>query len=101
GVFIRLVHEPDRTLITVASVGLSSLGLCDAQRIARFEEFQWQFGIQHHWVELVAGGDVAAALQKFILCMHCLGGSSGVRANHVFKLYYVSGLAHGMIGLCW
>ena len=86
-------------LIAVAGVLLGTLGLSDAQRIARFEEFQRQLGIQNHGVELVAGGNVAAALHQFVLCVHCLGGSLGVFANHVLEHDHIAGLANGVVRL--
>ena len=66
GIFVGIVHQLDRVLIAVAGVLLGSFGLSDAQRIARFKEFQRQLGIQNHGIELVAGGNVAAALHQFV-----------------------------------
>ena len=53
--------------------------------------------MQDHRIEFVAGGNVAAAFEKVILCIHHLGSSLGVVANDVFEHYHVTGLAHRII----
>ena len=84
-------------LIAVTGVGLGSLGLRDAQGVAGFKKFQRQFGIQNDRIELVTGGDVAAAFQKFILGVHRLDGPLGILADHVFEHHHVAGLPHRII----
>ncbi len=84
-------------LIAVAGVRLGSFGLRDAQGIARFKEFQRQLGIQNHRIEFVAGGNVAAAFQKFILCVHRFGSSLGILADDVFEHHDVAGLSNRIV----
>ena len=87
-------------LIAVAGVLLGSLGLSDAQSIARFKEFQRQPGVQNHRVEFVAGGNVATALHEFVLCIYRFRGSLGAFANYILKHNRVAGLTHGIIRFC-
>ena len=92
------IEQPSPTHVVIHGVGLR--GLRDAKGIARFEEFQWQPGIQNHGVELVAGGNVAATLHEFVLRIYRLGSSPGVIPNHVLKHHDVAGLPHGIIRFC-
>src|SRR6202040_2490337 len=100
GILIDLVHQPDRVLVGVVGVGLGSLGLCDAQGIARFKEFQWQPGVQNYGIEFVASGDIAAAFQKFILRVHRLGGSLGILADDVLDHDHVTWLSNRIVRFC-
>jgi hypothetical protein len=84
-------------LIAVMGVGVGALGLRNAQGVARFEEFERQPGIQNHGIELVAGRDVAAALQEVVLGVHRLDSPLGVLADYVFEHDYVTGLANRII----
>src|SRR5579864_1396236 len=86
-------------LIAVAGVLLGSLGFSDAQCISRLKEFQRQLGIHDYRVEFVAGGNVATAFEKVVLCIHHLGSSLGVLANEIFEHDHVAGLAYRIIRL--
>ena len=86
-------------LVAGAGVGLCSNRQSDAQRITRFEEFQWQLGVQNDRIEMVAGGNIPTALEQVVLGIHGLDCSLGVVPNDVFKHHNIAGLADGIIWL--
>ena len=99
-ILVHGVHQLDGMLVTIAGVGLGSLGLRDAQSIARFEELQWQLGIQNHGIEVVARGDVGASLHEFVLGAYFLSRSLGVFTDDVFEHDHIARLPDCVVWLC-
>ena len=97
GVSVRVIHQLDGLLIAVSGVLFGAFRLRDAHRIARFEEFQWQLGIQNHGIKLVAGGNIAAALHQFVLRIDGFDCALGVFANDIFEHHHIAGLPNRII----
>ena len=94
---VGLLHLAGGLFIAGGRVALGSGRLGDSHGIARFKEFKRQFGIQHNRVKVIAGGNVAAAVDEFILGIHGFAGSDRVGPNHIFGDHNVAGTAHRII----
>jgi hypothetical protein len=100
GVAICFVHQLDGMLIAIGSILLGAFGFSDAQGVTRLKEFQRQLGVQNHWVELVAGGNVPPAFHQLVLCVHRFRSSLGFLANYILENHDVAGLANRIVRLC-
>ena len=94
---IGLLHLADGIFIAGGCVSLCSGRFGDSHRIARFEEFERQFRVQDDWVEVIAGGNIAASIDEFILGVHGLAGSDCVWPNRIFSDHDVAGTTHRII----
>ena len=91
------LHLANGLFIAGGRVVLGSSRLGDTHGIACFEEFEREFGIEYNRVEVIAGGDVAAPIDEFILRIHGFAGSDRVGPNHIFCDHNVAGAAHRIV----
>src|SRR5712664_3104339 len=91
---IGFVHLANGLFVAWGGVSFGAGRLRDAQGIAGFKEFERQFGVQNNRVEPVARGDVAPAIDQFILGVHSFASADGIRANGVLEDHDVAGTTH-------
>src|SRR6202158_6264836 len=94
---IGLVHRANGLFVAWGGISFGAGRLRYAQGIARFKEFERQFGVQNYRVELITSGDVAAAIYQFVFGIHGLASADGIRANGVLEDHDVAGTTHGII----
>ena len=61
------------------------------------KKFERQTGVQDNGIELEASGDIATAIDEFVLRIDHFGGTNCIGANRIFHHYYVAGTTHRII----